>query len=328
MAAAKEDESRSAGRQPGIAIKPWDPKTPYLKQLAAAKPVAAFDVYMTNRAEYGNSPAFFLDCADYFARQKASGLSLQVLSNLAELELENPALLRVLAHRLAQTGRLDLAVLTFEEVLGLRPEEPQSYRDLALVLARRAKQSDRDAAAVRDDLARALELLSKVVLGDWDGRFTEIEVIALEELNSLVPRAKAAGIDEIPIDPRLIKLLDVDVRIVMTWDADNTDIDLWVIEPSGEKAYYSHNRTTIGGLVSADFTEGYGPEEYMVRKAMSGVYDIKAHYYGSQAARLLGAVTVQVDVFTNFGRENEARKSITVRLKEAEETVMIGQVEF
>ena len=30
----------------------------------------------------------------------------------------------------------------------------------------------------------------------------------------------------IEVDPRLVKLLDVDMRIVMTWDADMTDIDL------------------------------------------------------------------------------------------------------
>ena len=50
----------------------------------------------------------------------------------------------------------------------------------------------------------------------------------------------------------------------MSWDADATDMDLHVVEPSGEEAFYSHNRTTIGGLVSRDFTQGYGPEEYMV----------------------------------------------------------------
>ena len=95
-----------------------------------------------------------------------------------------------------------------------------------------------------------------------------------------------------------------------------------------EKAYYSHNRTTIGGMVSRDFTGGYGPEEYLVRKAMHGGYDIKANYYGSRATRLLGAVTVQVDIFTNFGRADEQHKSITIRLKEAKETVTIGQIEF
>jgi len=287
-----------------------------MKELNAAKPEAAFDIYMKNRAKFGDSPAFFLDCADFFAQKGEKELELQVLSNIAELELENPSLLRVLAHRLAQTGRLDLAVLTFEEVLKLRPEEPQSYRDLALVLAE------------QEQYARAMELLNKVVMGRWDDRFTEIELIALEELNAIIPKAKAAGVNEIPLDKRLIKPLDVDIRIVMTWHADNTDIDLWVIEPSGEQADYSHNRTTIGGLVSDDFTGGYGPEEYMVRRAMPGVYTVKANYYGSDAVKLLGAVTVQMDVFTNFGRANQQRKSVTVRLKEKEETVKIGEIEF
>ena len=123
-------------------------------------------------------------------------------------------------------------------------------------------------------------------------------------------------------------MLDVDVRIVMTWSADNTDIDLWVTEPSGEKAYYEHNRTTIGGLVSCDFTQGYGPEEYLVRRAAHGMYKIDANYFGSQATRLLGPVTVQVDVLTNYGRPNEQRKSLTLRLKEAQETVRIGEIEF
>ena len=319
-----------AGRQPGIAIKPWDPKTPYMERLKAASADDAFAVYMKDRAEYGTSPAFFLDCADYFAGKKDADLSLQVLSNVAELELESPSLLRVLGHRLAQTGRLELAVLTFEEVLRLRPEEPQSYRDLALVLARRAEQEAgaRNRDAMRDDYAQAIDLLWQVVIRHWDNRFAEIELIALEELNAVLPKAQAAGVKDIPVDKRLVKLLDVDVRIVMTWHADNTDIDLWVIEPSGEKAFYGHNRTTIGGLVSRDFTGGYGPEEYLVRRAMHGTYDIKANYYGSRAVELLGAVTVQVDVFTGFGRPSEQHKSLTLRLKAAKETVDIGQIEF
>jgi len=345
--AAKKDakNGKGHGRQPGIVIKPWDPKTPYMKELKAAKADKAFEVYMKNRAKFGDSPAFFLDCADFFAKQGNKELALQVLSNIAELELENPSLLRVLAHRLAQTERFDLAILTFEEVLRLRPEEPQSYRDLALVLARRAqlrmeladtldkrgkdaKRAKENRARAKAEYARAMDLLNEVVLGEWDGRFPELEVIAIEELNAIIPKAKAAGLKEIPLDKRLQKLMDVDVRIVMTWHADNTDIDLWVIEPSGEQADYSHNRTTIGGLVSSDFTGGYGPEEYMVRRAMPGVYTVKANYYGSGAVKLLGGVTVQMDVFTNFGRENQRRKSVTLRLKEKEETVKIGEIEF
>ena len=35
-----------------------------------------------------------------------------------------------------------------------------------------------------------------------------------------------------------------------------------------------------------------------------------------------------MDVFIDFGRENQQRKSVTIRLKEKEETVKIGEIEF
>ncbi|MBN1908832.1 MAG: DUF2135 domain-containing protein [Pirellulales bacterium] len=327
-----DDSKLTDRRQPGISIKAWDPKTPYLKQLKAVKDDGDYlDVYMKNRAKFGNSPAFFLECADFFREKGHDNLALRVLSNLAELELEDPAVLRVLGHRLAQIGRLDLAIQTFETVLDLRPEEPQSFRDLALVLARRAGEktkNDAPPATIHEDYARTIDLLTQVVLRHWDGRFEEIEVMALEEINHILPKAKEAGVSTSQLDPRLVKLLDVDIRIVMTWHADQTDIDLWVTEPSGEKAYYQHNRTTIGGLVSRDFTGGYGPEEYLVRRAAKGKYKIEANYYGSRAVRLLGPVTVQVDVYTNYGRKNEQKKSLTLRLEEEKKTATIGEIEF
>ena len=417
--ALKKDKARRGRGRPGIVIKAWDPKMPYLAELKGAKPQAVWGVYMKNRSTYGRSPSFFLDCADFFHARDDLDRALQVLSNIAELELENPAMLRALAHRLVQRRRFDLAVLTFEQVLRIRPDEPQSCRDLALALAARADAvgssqlpaldtldpikrpvlekltkrtgalnlskevvekllaarsvkggkdkvvvlidtsasmalpDDKTApsraevamgkpkgvkhmtvaetraihARVRDDYARAIRLLNDVVMKHWS-RFPEIEVIALMELNRLIPRARAFGLKDIPVDARLVKLLACDVRIVMTWDADNTDIDLHVIEPSGERAFYSHNRTTIGGLVSKDFTRGYGPEEYLVRKAMGGMYRIEAKYYGSSSAKLLGAVTLRVDIFTDFAGDDEQHRSITLRLKEENEIVSVGKIEF
>ncbi len=300
---------------PSITIKPWDPDTPYLKALARVRPEDAFTQYMEQKKTFGNSPAFFLESADFFRKLDQKDLSLQILSNVAEMALEDAALLRVLAHRLAQLNRLDLSAALFEDVLYMRPEEPQSYRDLALVLARQSKYR------------RAVELLYHVVMTEWD-RFREIEVVALMELNHIMAKAKAEGITDFPVDPRLIKLLDVDVRIVLTWDADLSDMDLWVIEPSGEKAYYKNNLTTIGGKVSRDFTQGYGPEEYVLRKGVKGVYQIQADYYGSNATTLTGAVTLQVDVFTNYGRANEKKESITLRLTNKKEVVTVGQLRF
>jgi Ca-activated chloride channel family protein len=311
--------------EPGIAIKEWDPKTPYLEALKRAGKQDAFSVYLAQRKKFGRSPAFYLDCAEFFRKQKQDEVSLQILSNIAELDLENAALLRVLAYRLLQIGQLDLACGLFEEILRMRPEEPQSFRDLALALAKRG-QTKSDPA----DCRRALELLAKVVNQKWD-RFEEIEVIALMEMNALwADCGRRFPQDNLPfpVDRRLQKLLDLDVRILLTWDADMTDVDLHVVEPSGEEAYYSHNLTTLGGLVSCDFTQGYGPEEYCLRKAQPGTYKIAANYYGSQAAQIMGPVTVQAEIITNFGRPTEKRKSLTLRLEDKKDMVVIGEVEF
>ncbi len=301
--------------KPQIIIKPWDPETPYLKAIAAAPKTDRFSAYLTQRKEHGTSPAFFLDCANLFYREGQADLGLQALSNVAELELDNHRLLRVLGHRLAQQGELAYAKAIFEEVLRLRPEEPQSYRDLAQVLDR------------MEMFTRAMELLYHVVIHEWD-RFDGIEIVALMELNRVIARAKRADVKDIPVDERFVKLLDTDVRIVLTWDTDMTDMDLWVTEPSNEKADYSHNRTTIGGMVSRDFTNGYGPEEYLLKKRLSGTYKIEVNFYGSSAPELTGPTTLQVEVFTNFGRADEERKAITLRLDKAKDVIHVGEVAF
>jgi tetratricopeptide (TPR) repeat protein len=308
-----------------VALTPWDPDTPYTKALEAAAPAARVAVYLAQRKDYANAPSFYLDCADFFLKKGDEPMALQVLSNVAELRLDDPALLRVVAHRLTQLGQLSTAATIFGEVLRLRPEEPQSHRDLALVLARRATLQKVPAAA-QADWQGALDHLAALVKRRWD-RFEGIEIIALTELNRLWKDAREAGAT-MPLDDRFVHPMELDVRIVMTWDADSTDMDLHVLEPSGEEAFYEHALTTIGGHVSRDFTDGYGPEVYALRRAMNGTYKVKTKFFGSSAAQLIGAVTLQVDVFTNWGRPNEKRRSMTLRLTDTKDELVVGELEF
>lgn len=315
---------------PSIALRPWDPSTPYLAALKAAKETEWPAIYLRERDTWGTSPAYFLDCSDFFAQRERPDIARRVLSNLVELELEDPALLRVFARRLVQLGELDLAIVTFERIVELRPDEPQSHRDLALALSDRADLRAGDKAtkaAALADYQAALDGLARVVMDEWD-RFAEIELIALVELNDVLVRAQRLGEVRVPVDPRLVKQLDMDIRIVMSWDADMTDMDLHVIEPSGEEAYYGYARTRIGGRVSRDFTQGYGPEEYSIRKAMKGNYVVRTKFFGSSAAEMQGAVTLTLDLYTDYGRPTEHHEAITIRLAENKDTFTVGEITF
>ena len=322
----KSDEVVSAD----ITIQEWDPKTPYMVNIKAAAPKGrAYRVYLDQRAGFGTSPAYYLDCGHFFFSQGEPALGRRVLTSILELELDDPSLLRVVAYRLAEADELDLAIQLLEDVLELRPEEPQSYRDLALVLARRGEAEG--ATQTASDLSRAMDLLHQVVLGRWD-RFDQIEVITLMELNRTwdladrLPKSVSKHIERPDLDKRLRQNLDVDVRITLSWDADLTDVDLWVIEPTGEKAYYSNPQTIIGGNVSRDFTQGYGPEEYCLRTAPQGKYLIQANYYGSSQQTLLGPATVKAVVITNFGRDGEKRQELTLRVDKGGDVVTVGEV--
>jgi Ca-activated chloride channel family protein len=306
-----------------IEVKAWNPDTPYLKKLRKAED--AYAAYLKERQDNASSSAFFLDCADFFREEKKDErLALRVLSNLAEMELESAPLLRILAYRLRQLERHDLAVPLFEAVLTMRGEEPQSRRDLALCLA----------SMKSPDYARAATLLWEVVRRNWDDRFRDVEVIALHELNELLqsvpetcppalrPEPEAMGIPAV-----LLEGVPVDLRVVLTWDADNTDMDLWVIDPTGEVCIYNHNRTKAGGHMSADCTRGYGPEVFTVRRALPGTYTVKVNYYGNTQQKLAGATTVQVEFQTAYDQDGakSRREAVTRRLEGKKEVIEVGK---
>jgi Ca-activated chloride channel family protein len=298
----------------GIALKKWVANAPYIDRLRSAAPDQVYTLYLDEKPGYANSSAFFLDVADILIDKGQRDLALRVLSNLAEMDLENRAVLRILGYRLLQAGAPQLAVPVFEKVLRLAPEEPQSFRDLGL------------AQAAAGHPQQAIENLNEVVVRPWDVRFPEIETIAIAEINAIIATSREK-LDTSRIDPRLLKNLPLDLRVVMTWDADNADMDLWVTDPNGERCSYMNALTFQGGRISRDFTRGYGPEEFSLRSALPGKYRIEANYYGNRQQMLAGATTLQVKLFTGFGTARQKEQVVTLRLKDKGETVYVGEFE-
>ncbi|MBT9560304.1 MAG: hypothetical protein IV100_30035, partial [Myxococcales bacterium] len=64
---AKNDDGGDGG---GISLRPWTPDTPYLRALKAASATERLQVYLTQRAEFGTAPSFFLDVSDWYRGEK------------------------------------------------------------------------------------------------------------------------------------------------------------------------------------------------------------------------------------------------------------------
>ena len=321
-----------------VKIAAWDPKTPYLKAIEKAKD--AYGEYLHQRESYAKSPAFFLDCAGRFFNAKEGALAVRILSNLSELKLEDVGLWRTMGWRLREAGELEEAVKTFRHVLEMRGEEPQSRRDLALVLAERGKAlyAAGDRAAAKRLVEEAMRLFHSAAFepaarrSGRRGNDMQTSVVALEELNGLIAWCEAQTWDAAPAAPAMDAAfrrdLPLDLRIMMSWDTDETDVDIHVLEPDGEEAFYKHRRTSTGGFVSEDVTTGYGPEEYLRKEAQKGKYRILANYFASHRQALTGAAVVTATVYTDWGRKTEKRQVLSFRLDKPKDKHPIGEVKI
>ena len=305
-----DDSQKSA-----IKLQAWEPDVDYLAVLKRTAIKDMYGKYLELKEQYCYSPAFYMDTADYFMSENLNEEAVRILSNLAELELENSDVLRALGNKLTEYGMYEEAVGVFKKLTEIRGEIPQFYRDLAV------------AYNYAGEKQKAVDTLYQIVTRKWDGRFHGIEQIALNDMNAIIDQ-NPKQINTRQIDSKLMQNFPVDMRVVLTWNTDDCDIDLWVTDPSGEKCYYGNNLTEKGGRLSRDFTQGYGPEEFCVKEAPEGRYKIEVNYYGTSSQKLLQPVIVQAEVYTDFGKPTQKREVLTLQLDTVKGSYTVGSIDF
>ena len=236
--------------------------------------------------------------------------ALVALSSLVEANPGDSVLARDVGFTAARWGMHAHAYHLFRRVAQARPFEPQTYRALALTLAE------------LDRAALALAYFEIALGGEWDARFGAFrEIVALDYLRFLrtdigklpktlrdhaTARAKTLK-NELGIDR-------ADVLVTITWNTDNTDVDLHVIEPSGEEVFYSHPTSKSGGRLTRDVTQGYGPEMYVLPIAPRGKFTVRANYFASDASRASTRSKVYATVYRNWGTDSETVEHQVVTL--------------
>ncbi|AUC76738.1 VIT domain-containing protein [Olleya sp. Bg11-27] len=304
-----------------INFKPWSSDSDYIKILQAqTTPKAAYDKYLELRIKYRNTPSFFIDVADYFDAIQEKELAITVVSNLTEIDLDNHEVMRALAYKLEYFQQYDLALHVYKEILKLRPEEPQSTRDLAL------------AYESVGNYQKAFDLLYTIIDGqlvekDLNKRFYGIEHLAFIEASHLLQTHKK----EIKLNDtqkQLLKPIKLDLRVVADWNHNDTDLDLWVETPKNKSISYKNNRSDYGDRLSEDMTDGYGPEEFMIKKGLKGDYEIELDYFADAVQKISGPTILKITIFKNYGSKNETKEVRIYRLDSKKDVLEIGSISF
>ncbi|HLM75313.1 MAG TPA: DUF2135 domain-containing protein, partial [Polyangiaceae bacterium] len=246
-------------------------------------------------------------------KQFGSFDALRTMSSLVEEQPGDGVLARDVGFSAMEWGLHGQAYHLFRRVAATRPYEPQTYRALAQSLI----------ALGKIDLAIAYFEVG--LHGRWQPRFGEFrQILALDYLRLLrrIDRGEAKTLlgahtkTRVGEIERQFNFGRPDLVVMITWNTDNTDVDLHVIEPSGEECYYSHRRTSIGGSLTQDVTQGYGPEMYTLTGGPSGRFLVRAHYFASDRNRMSARTKVYATVIEGWGtpKERVTEKVVTLEL--------------
>jgi len=307
----KKGESNMINNEP----KTWNPDRLYLKALTAAPKEKQYDLYFELRNGQERNPSFYFDVAHFFYNQGDIKKALQVISNIADLGLENHQLYKTLTYTLRQWKDFDDALFTARQIAKWRAHEPQSLRDYALALEDAGKYQE-----AFDQLIKALEVN---YYGEMSEQYQGVEDIILMDVNRLTMEHKGLKTDK--LDKKYLEKMPVDIRIIMNWNLMDVDLDLHIIEPNGEECYYAHKSTQAGARFSKDFTQGYGPEQYLIRNAIKGKYQIKTNYFGERELTESGPATVMVEIYTT--RAGKTTKTLkTIQLGKIKENEILAEI--
>lgn len=300
-------------------IKPWDKNASYIEYISEQSSTkASYEAYLKIRETYRSTPSFFLDVADFFETKDRIDLSLRIVTNLIEIDLDNHELIRALAYKLEQYKNYDLAVYVYKAILELRPEHPQSYRDLAL------------AYEANGDFEASIDLFLNIVNGDLLNKDAQeiyygIEKIAYVELSRLVNMHKGKRLKELR---QTYKPIKTDIRVVVDWNHGETDLDLYITNPKGDVINYANKTSKYGGKLSEDMTDGYGPESFWIKKAIKGNYEISVDYYSDSVQKITGPASLKVTIYKNYGKSNEEKEIKVLRLNDNDSKRKVKTIAF
>ena len=150
-----------------------------------------------------------------------------------------------------------------------------------------------------------LVTINPVYVMECGALITHISELALASSDASEERVS----DSIQLAEAALEYGTGSVQITLTWD-NNSDLDLWVTEPNGEKIWFEDRYSNTGGELDVDDQDGQGPENifWPYGEAPTGKYKVEVHHYhGSSTAnyRVLIQVNGIAETFSGSLAPNE-----------------------
>jgi uncharacterized protein YfaP (DUF2135 family) len=122
------------------------------------------------------------------------------------------------------------------------------------------------------------------------------------------------------------------LRIIAAWDDNQAEIDLHIVTPDGQHAFWAHPFLTNGGGLDADSVDGPGPEMFTMTSPLRGTYQVWINYWGNfgdsgyhfdEATRQRPIITSRITLVFNENTARERREDIVVPLRKIGDLTLV-----
>lgn len=127
------------------------------------------------------------------------------------------------------------------------------------------------------------------------------------------------------------------LRVVLGWDDPKAELDLHIVTPDGQHAFWADPVMSNGGGLDTDSVDGPGPEMFTMAAPLHGTYLVYVNYWGNYGVNGYNfeagsnqneVITSQISLVFNENTVNEKRESFVVPLRAIGELVLVKSFNF
>tara|TARA_R110000765_G_scaffold99110_4_gene186071 strand:- start:1582 stop:4206 length:2625 start_codon:yes stop_codon:yes gene_type:complete len=251
--------------------------------------IEAQDIYNSYEPKYGTNPNFNIDASTYFLEFWGNEVFTEELisKNLNRFS-NNVEYFKALAFVLDKNKKYDQSVYLYKQILLLKSNFVESYRDLANAYVKNG-QSDRG----ENLYARYFNLMKE---GFFSKQPEALQNVINSEVKTLL------DISENELDNSLSNFISEDnvkTRILLEWSDDAAELNFQFISP--DKTVNSWSNTQDGELKESLISKGVTSKDFFIYDNQ-GSWQINADYKGNKSGL---ATYLKVTISTDYGSEKQ-----------------------
>lgn len=127
------------------------------------------------------------------------------------------------------------------------------------------------------------------------------------------------------------------LRVVLGWDDEKAEVDLHVITPDGQHAFFAQPLLTNGGGLDVDSVDGGGPEIFSTASPLPGTYLLYVNYWGNfnaagynfdPDAHEKPVITTRITIVSNENTPDERHETLVVPLRRVGDLTFVRALRF